>query len=148
MLLGRSKQCQKHPGNLRYRQLIASQLQDYEAANRAGKTAIANAMVEIVKGYSGRFLVEHYADFIEVSDFRAREKVAHSFRTLRSKSQKNVTAEGRPNSCTSVPALTLSTCQPSNPSDEDIRGHPGHNGREGTEPKRKKTKLLVAGNNK
>ena len=108
VLLGRNKQCQNHAGNLRYRQLIASHAQEYEDTTRAGKTVIAEAMIAIVKGYSGRFLVEHYAYFIEASDSRARQKVAHSFRTLRSKSKKKRSSAplSEETMSTSLPSVT------------------------------------------
>jgi hypothetical protein len=83
VLLGRGKFSQENLGNLRYRNLIAAYQDRYETARKSEKTAIADEVVQSIKKCSGRFLKEYYADFIEISDAKAREKVSHSFRSLR-----------------------------------------------------------------
>jgi hypothetical protein len=83
VLLGRGKFSQENLGNLRYRNLIAAYQDRYETARKSEKTAIADEVVQNIKKCSGRFLKEYYADFVEISDARAREKVSHSFRSLR-----------------------------------------------------------------
>jgi hypothetical protein len=82
-LLGRGKLSQENLGNLRYRNLIACYQESYEKARKIEKTKIADEVVQSIKKCSGRFLKEHYADFVEITDVKAREKVAHSFRSLR-----------------------------------------------------------------
>jgi uncharacterized protein YigA (DUF484 family) len=84
VLLGRGKQSQENAGNLRYRNLIESYQERYENARKAEKTSIADEVVQMVKQCQGRFLKENHADFVEVTDTKAREKVSHSFRSLRS----------------------------------------------------------------
>jgi hypothetical protein len=82
-------------GNLRYRNLIDAYQDRYEKARKLEKTKIANEVIQSVKRHSGRFLKEHYADFEEISDVKAHEKVAHSFRSLRnSQSIKKKTTAG------------------------------------------------------
>jgi PBP1b-binding outer membrane lipoprotein LpoB len=95
ILLGRGKLSQENLGNLRYRNLIACYQDTYETARKIEKTKIADEVVQSIKKCSGRFLKEHYADFVEISDVKAREKVAHSFRSLRNNQLiKKKTTEG------------------------------------------------------
>lgn len=83
VLLGRGKFSQDNLGNLRNRSLIAAYQDLYETAQKSEKTAIADKVVQSIKKCSGRFLKEYYADFVEISDAKAPEKVSHSFRSLR-----------------------------------------------------------------
>ena len=83
VLLGRSKRCQDHMGNLRYRNLIISYQDEYEVASKPEKTAIAEKVIKEVHDHGGHFLDVYHEDFIEVSDLVARKKVAHAFRSQR-----------------------------------------------------------------
>jgi len=83
ILLGRGKMSQENVGNMRYRDVIQSYEERYERARKSEKTQIAAEVVQSIKKGNGRFLKEHYGDFIEIPDSRAREKVSHSFRSLR-----------------------------------------------------------------
>lgn len=65
--------------------LIASYQERYEKATKVEKTAIADEVVQAVKKFNGRFLAEYYSDYAEISYAKAREKVSHSFRSLRVK---------------------------------------------------------------
>lgn len=94
VLLGRSKYCQEHMGNVRFRFLVAAHRKSYENASRNEKTDIATRIVQAVKDLNGRFLTDYYADYVEVPDIKAREKVAHAFRSLRKYARSgNLTSE-------------------------------------------------------
>eukprot|EP00934_Nitzschia_sp_Nitz4_P001404 Nitzschia sp. Nitz4//scaffold125_size66327//21610//23311//NITZ4_006128-RA/size66327-augustus-gene-0.7-mRNA-1//-1//CDS//3329534604//1404//frame0 len=93
VLMGRGKLSQENVGNLRYRALIASYQHKYESASKADKTSIADEVIQAVYRLKGRFLVEHFADYKEVPYARVREKVSHSFRSLRTKAQQAVMRE-------------------------------------------------------
>lgn len=109
VLLGRGKLSQENVGNLRYRNLISSYQERYESVRKAEKTSIADEVVQVVKQCSGRFLKEHNADFVEVSDTKAREKVSHSFRSLRNHASKNRNGGQRRLSTESVSSVSTTT---------------------------------------
>jgi hypothetical protein len=89
ILLGRGKPLQRHPGNVRFRQLIACNADNYELGDRFQKTLIAADVVATIRESDGRFLKPCEKDGWEtINDETARLKVAHTFRTLR-KSKKN-----------------------------------------------------------
>jgi len=83
VLLGRGRLCQEHVGNVRYRKLVVKHKQQYDSASTVDKTAISFMIINLVKDASGRFLKDNGDGWVEVDDKRARDKVSHSFRTLR-----------------------------------------------------------------
>lgn len=83
VLLGRGRLCQEHVGNVRYRQLVVKHKNQYDNASTVDKTSISFMIINLVKDASGRFLKENDDGWVEVDDKRARDKVSHSFRTLR-----------------------------------------------------------------
>ena len=83
VLLGRGRLCQEHVGNVRYRQLVVKHKEQYDNSSTVDKTSISLMIVNLVKDSSGRFLKDNGDGWIEVDDKRARDKVSHSFRTLR-----------------------------------------------------------------
>ena len=94
VLLGRGKCLQDTPGNVRYRFLIEENMAVYESASKLGKTALAQKIVELVKESKGRFMKDDGAGWVEVDDNLAREKVSHSFRSLRSSMKPKVSENG------------------------------------------------------
>jgi hypothetical protein len=89
VLLGRGKPIQEHFGNLRYHVLLDHYQQAYETAKKFEKMQVAQKVVAIVHDYSGRFLKQEGAGWIEVEETVAREKVSHAFRTRRTAIFKN-----------------------------------------------------------
>jgi hypothetical protein len=90
ILLGRGKPLQSHPGNVRFRNLIASHAEKYEVGDRFQKIFIAADVVATIRESDGRFLTKPLGKggWEEIDDETARLKVAHTFRTLRKKSKK------------------------------------------------------------
>jgi hypothetical protein len=56
ILLGRGKPLQRHPGNVRFRELIACHAGNYELGDRFQKTVIAADVVATIRESDGRFL--------------------------------------------------------------------------------------------
>ena len=56
----------------------------YEAADKFGKTVLAERIVTIIHESGGRFLKRGNDVWVEVDDIMAREKISHFFRKLRS----------------------------------------------------------------
>lgn len=55
---------------------------------------ISDFVVQIVKGYSGRFLKQDHAGWIVATVDEAREKVSHAFRTRRSATKASTSSSG------------------------------------------------------
>ena len=81
VILGRGNK--NHYGNMRFRQIIDSHRQEYEASDKAGKTSIAEVIVREVKERGGRFLKNDVGGWVELDDSSARYKVSHRFRNMR-----------------------------------------------------------------
>jgi hypothetical protein len=90
VLFGRGK-VKGHPGNILLHRLIDERRLRYERAPKWGKTVIANEIVSIIKEKCGRFLkIENPSNkksrtWVVVGMDGAREKVAHTFRSKRSR---------------------------------------------------------------
>ena len=84
VLVGRTKLCRDHTGNVRYRNLVEKYKNKYEeATSKVDKTALALVVLKIIQEASGRFLKDEGDGWVEVDDDTARAKVAHCFRTIR-----------------------------------------------------------------
>jgi hypothetical protein len=91
VLFGRGKGFQNHIGNLKYRQMIEDCQNTYELANKEQKTRIAEEIIDfILLQAEGRFLKDmDGSGWRIVSDPVAlRQKVAHAFRGLRDRKDK------------------------------------------------------------
>jgi hypothetical protein len=88
ILFGRGKPIQEHPGNLRLGLILESFFDRYEALKRSEKTNLAQEVVLKVKSQGGRFLRQADGMWEAVDDDTAREKVSHTFRSLRSAASK------------------------------------------------------------
>lgn len=91
VLFGRGKGFQNHIGNQKYRQMIEDCLETYEQANKEQKTRIAEEIIDfILLQAEGRFLKDmDGSGWRIVSDPVAlRQKVAHAFRGLRDRKEK------------------------------------------------------------
>lgn len=82
VLLGRGKKTTFHPGNKRFRKLVAKQKPRYSKSKRSIKTAITIQVMEAVRNYGGRFLqyCEESSSYIEVDDRTARRKCSQRLR--------------------------------------------------------------------
>lgn len=89
VLLGRGKPIQDFPGNIRLASIIDDYIQRYREARKqgGGKSRLCDEVVRTVKGQGGRFLAkgEGQAEWNEVDDLQARERVSHSFRSYKSR---------------------------------------------------------------
>ena len=84
VLFGRGKTVVEHPGNLKFRNLVGNQMEEYEAASRLEKTCMTEKIVQLVHDSDGRFLKrDDGGDWEEVDHETARRKVAHAFRNRR-----------------------------------------------------------------
>ena len=84
VLFGRGKAVVDHPGNTKFRRLVDVYMRKYLEAERLEKTCIAEAIVQMIKESSGRFLKkEPGSNWEEVDGPEARKKVAHAFRNRR-----------------------------------------------------------------
>ena len=81
VILGRGNK--NHYGNMRFREIIDSHREQYEASDKAGKTSISELIVQQVKERGGRFLKNDVGGWTELSDAAARYKVSHRFRNMR-----------------------------------------------------------------
>ena len=87
VLMGRSKAALIHPGNLRYHELVRSNMDRYDAAGdkRHERTAICHEIVLAIKDKGGRFLKQETSGWVCIDDSTAKEKVSTAFRNRRKK---------------------------------------------------------------
>ena len=87
VLMGRSKAALIHPGNLRYHDLVRSNMDRYDAAGdkRHERTAICHQIVLAIKDKGGRFLKQENSGWVCIDDSAAKEKVSTAFRNRRKK---------------------------------------------------------------
>ena len=84
VLFGRGLKTAQHTGNLRAVHLVVMYRPSYEAADKCGKTALAERIVSIIHESGGRFLKRERDLWAEVDNIMAREKISHFFRKMRS----------------------------------------------------------------
>jgi hypothetical protein len=84
ILLGRGKPTQQRPGNVRFRETIEKNMDEYEEGDRGVKYAITVSIVYLLKEEGGRFLKEtEDGGWVEVDESTARLKISHAFRSQR-----------------------------------------------------------------
>ena len=84
VLFGREKARQLHPGNIRYQDIITTNLQLYNVTpTKKEKTRLAQRLVEKIKVSGGRFLRLESGGWVVVDDDAARDKVTTAFRSRR-----------------------------------------------------------------
>lgn len=85
VMLGRGRPFNIHPGNRFLHEIVESQFEEYDCAERSKKTRLAKSIVATISKDSGRFLKQHDESgmWVEVSETEARQKVNHSFRRKR-----------------------------------------------------------------
>eukprot|EP00526_Cylindrotheca_closterium_P009449 CAMPEP_0113610128 /NCGR_PEP_ID=MMETSP0017_2-20120614/4860_1 /TAXON_ID=2856 /ORGANISM="Cylindrotheca closterium" /LENGTH=421 /DNA_ID=CAMNT_0000518993 /DNA_START=31 /DNA_END=1296 /DNA_ORIENTATION=- /assembly_acc=CAM_ASM_000147 len=73
-----------HTGNVLMRKLVEMQKEAYDVSPKAGKVKLAREIVEQIHSSGGRFLRrDEEGEWVQVSNDKARDKVAHTFRNLR-----------------------------------------------------------------
>mmetsp|Transcript_111939 Transcript_111939/g.321609 ORF Transcript_111939/g.321609 Transcript_111939/m.321609 type:complete len:201 (-) Transcript_111939:71-673(-) len=82
VLCGRGGATNNHPGNKRFRAIVAHHMSEYLAARKKEKAIIARQIVDHIKAQGGRFLKRSDGDktWIEVSDKKATEKTSQALR--------------------------------------------------------------------
>jgi len=85
VLFGRGRDTRVHTGNMRAKHLVDERFEEYEAAGKTRKTAIAGEVVAAIQKSHGRFLKweGEGQGWSEVEWTVARAKVAHFFRRRR-----------------------------------------------------------------
>ena len=84
VLLGRGGRTNNHPGNKRYLEAKDSMQERYLAADKNGKTPISQELVDIVKGWGGRFLKLDAPTnrWYEIDNTTARKKCSQTLREV------------------------------------------------------------------
>lgn len=117
VLFGRGWPIMKHPGNVMFRNIIDSKLEEYQnEKSKRGKTLIAYAIVCMVKQkeIGGRFLKEDSDWWVEVSNDMARQKVSIAFRDARKQKMNNSRSNGKNyNSTHKISMRSDDACNPS-----------------------------------
>ena len=85
VVLGRGQTYRRHPGNVRYRALIDSNFERFEAAGQYDKLAVADIVLHEILVNGGKFLKQEQGDFVEATKEEARRRVCHAFRNRRNK---------------------------------------------------------------
>lgn len=82
VLCGRGGATNNHPGNKRFRAIVAHHMPEYLAARKKEKSIIAQRIVDHIKRQGGRFLKRSDGNntWIEVSDKKATEKTSQALR--------------------------------------------------------------------
>eukprot|EP00980_Cylindrotheca_fusiformis_P006080 scaffold1308_cov93-Cylindrotheca_fusiformis.AAC.5 len=90
VLWGRGKLILRHPGNHLLHELVDAYFDQYNQLSKTGRTNLADQIVAVVHGFSGRFMKmdNESGMWVEVSEQDAREKVTHRFRHSRERSVK------------------------------------------------------------
>ena len=84
VLLGRGGRTNNHPGNKKYLEAKDSMQERYLAADKNGKTPISQELVDIVKGWGGRFLkLDPVSNrWYEIDNTTARKKCSQTLREM------------------------------------------------------------------
>lgn len=82
VLCGRGGATNNHPGNKRFRAIVAHHMPEYLAARKKEKSLIARQIVDHIKKQGGRFLKRSDGNntWVEVSDKKATEKTSQALR--------------------------------------------------------------------
>jgi hypothetical protein len=110
VIMGRGRHNKNKPGNCKLQQKLEEHYEQYEMADKYQKTALAEHILNVMKGEGSRFLVRQgekkHGLWVQVSEEKARDKIAHDFRNMRracanKAESEEVNREKRPRSTTS-----------------------------------------------
>ncbi|CAJ1962885.1 unnamed protein product [Cylindrotheca closterium] len=85
VLLGKGTPFQIHVGNKKLQQFVADRFKKYERAQKGAKKAVAQEIIDVVRGNGGLFLKQDGNRWVPVTDDVALLKVGALFRYLRLK---------------------------------------------------------------
>ena len=116
VLVGRSRDCQDHPGNQRLRVIVRAHLKEYnQATDKIGKTAIVSKVIDAIRAGNpmGHFVKKEQGRYYEVGERTARERIGAMFRDnlhskYKSSARAKVTAR-RESASSSAPAMPITT---------------------------------------
>ena len=83
VLFGKGTPFQNHPGNMRFRELIADHIKQYDKSQKKEKKDIAFGIIDTIRQSGGLFLKQDGGLWTRVNDEVARLKVTAAFRTFR-----------------------------------------------------------------
>ena len=86
VLLGKGTPFQIHTGNKKLRQFVSDRYKKYERAHKGEKKAVAQEIVDIIRGNGGLFLKQDGNRWVPVNDDVSMVKISALFRYLRLKS--------------------------------------------------------------
>jgi len=86
VLLGKGTPFQIHTGNKKLRQFVSDRYKKYERAHKGEKKAVAQEIVDIIRGNGGLFLKQDGNRWVPVNDDVSIVKISALFRYLRLKS--------------------------------------------------------------
>lgn len=89
VLLGKRSEAREHTGTMRALHVVEMYFEEYEKLGKYQKTEVAEKIIRIIHESAGRFLKQkEHGGWMEVDDTEARKKIAHWFRHVRFKRQK------------------------------------------------------------
>ena len=85
VVLGRGTKSVNQPGNQRLKRLLEDRLSDFNSARRKEKAAVVYDVYSTMRSEGSRFMLLDISrsKWIEVSDHKALDRIAHGFRNLR-----------------------------------------------------------------
>ncbi|KAG7351821.1 hypothetical protein IV203_007869 [Nitzschia inconspicua] len=115
VIMGRGRHNRNKPGNRKLQEKLEENYEVYENADKFQKTAVAISILTAMKEEGSRFLVREGGKergiWVQVSDEKARDKIAHDFRNMRgttANNKDNATAIGEKRQrSTSSPASSI-----------------------------------------
>lgn len=98
VLCGSGQKVNRHPGNMRFRQVVTSHLESYTVAvTKSEKSSVSQTVLEELTSTSGaRFLKKHsiFDEWYVATDKAARDKISHCLRRM-TREQQEQQADGR-----------------------------------------------------
>jgi hypothetical protein len=98
VVMGRGRHNKNKPGNRKVQQALEERYEEYEKADKFEKTVLAECIVNALVADGSRFLVRQgdkkNGVWVEVTPEKAREKVSHDFRNLRTERKKTNAMSG------------------------------------------------------
>ncbi|KAL3904801.1 MAG: hypothetical protein SGILL_009927, partial [Bacillariaceae sp.] len=92
VIMGRGRHNKQKPGNRKLQEKLDEHYDQYEAADKYKKTALAETILTAMMAEGSRFLVRQgekkQAVWVEVTHEKARDKISHDFRNMRGTSGK------------------------------------------------------------
>jgi hypothetical protein len=98
VVMGRGRHNKNKPGNRKVQQAVEERYEEYENADKFQKTVLTECIVNALVADGSRFLVRQgdkkNGVWVEVTPEKAREKISHDFRNLRTEKKKTNAVSG------------------------------------------------------